>query len=313
MTPKASSCLQPGRGAQPPRCRRRAPFPGGAAAARTPLLAPWERRAALGWAPPRAGCTCAVRNMLQDLLVGHELHLQGAAALPLRLAHGGHPASTPASATWAPPGLVETVLRLTAPPSGGPGPRNSGLGLLPPLLPAPPRAPGRPLRRWQQEAEARSRARQRATPPPSLKASGACTDGRRRALTDLCLGQSATLVYVSPPAGGSSERAGLPLPAKRAPAGREPGVAVATRSRRERRAVTARPRPPPEAEPPSRPAAGPALPPLLEKRSADGSYGELARSPRWLLSASHPTHSRVCRRLSYETLEMHPALDTPSM
>lgn len=110
----------------------RASFPGPAAAARSPLPAPWEQRAALGWAMPRAGCTCVVGDVLEDVFVGHELHLQGAAAAahPLGPAHGGSPHVG------------------AAPPPGGAAAGGARTGPASPLSPhgAAPAGPGsRPL------------------------------------------------------------------------------------------------------------------------------------------------------------------------
>lgn len=100
----------------------------------------------------------------------------------------GTPQAPPAQPRGAPPsptargrcrnarraaGTVGNVLRLTAPPSRGPGPRGPRFE---PRAPArcaagSTRAPGRPLRR-QQKAEAGSRARQRATPLPEGQRGG---------------------------------------------------------------------------------------------------------------------------------------------
>lgn len=327
MTSKASRpACSPAEALSGPGRWRRAPFPGGAAAARNPLPAAWEQRAAPGWALPRAGCTCVVSDVLQDLLVGHELHLQGAAALPLRLAHGGHPASTPRSVTWAPPPGSAAATRArrhaaatvgTVPPaSPRRPPEGPGLGLLPPFprrrrLPAAPRGGG-----------GGGRTRKRAHVPdngrlPEAERGGAGTERRRRALTDLRLDQSATLFSAPPPAGGSGEKPGLPLPAKRAPARRAPGVAVATRSRREPRAGTARARPallPWQSSPhgPPRPGPAPRFFTGTNTRTTAATRSQLTGSPRQLLPAFHPcppTRVRECP--SYDPLQLYPALHPP--
>lgn len=137
-----------------------APLPGAAAAARTPLPAPCEQR---------AGCTCVVGDVLEDVLVGHELHPQGAAAAarPLGPAHGG----------------VRHVG--AAPPPGGAVAGGRGLAPLHPLtapLPrdrAPAGSPRPRQRRGQQEAEPGSRASER----PSRGSPRGGQRGRRALMT----------------------------------------------------------------------------------------------------------------------------------
>lgn len=86
------------------------PEPGGARARRGEESLRWLKASPRRQPPQvleerRPGRTCVVSDVSQNVLVGHELHFQSAGAPTLRQAHGGRPASTPTSHTWAePPG-----------------------------------------------------------------------------------------------------------------------------------------------------------------------------------------------------------------
>lgn len=134
----------------------------------------------LSWGPPRllgpllpaprAGCTCVVGDVLEDVLVGHELHLQraAAAASPLRPAHGGvrHVGAAP------PPGGAAAGGARTGPASPLTAPLLRDRG----PLPAPPA-----------EAAAAGGGTGLTCQPVAPRGS----QPGRRALSDLCHGQPA--------------------------------------------------------------------------------------------------------------------------
>lgn len=171
MTSKASSCLQPGRGAQRPRALEEGSLPGGAPRPPGTLSqrpgSSGRRRAGRcpGPAVPASSVMCFRTSSSGTNFTSRAplpfpsgWLMAGTLQAPPRQPRGPRPAPPPGSAAAArarqqPSGPSP---RLAAPPSGGPGPR------APAPFPEPPPAPGRPPRR--QDAEGGSRARQRATP-----------------------------------------------------------------------------------------------------------------------------------------------------